>query len=95
MEKQLSPCCQCCYCVCIFINCHHIIACICESSVQSVQSTSGDATYSISTIAGTGNGNLKVNVPALEAKFNEIGGLAQSKNGDVCHGKCETRYSQI
>ncbi len=57
-----------------------IIACICGSSVQS---TGGDEPYFISTIAGTGTGLLYVNVPALEAKFGVIGGMAQSKNGDL------------
>ncbi len=56
-------------------------ACICASSVQSAGGD--DKPYFISKIAGTGNGNLKVNVPALEATFGIIYGLVQSKNGDL------------
>ena len=65
----------------IRIHCHHIIACICASSVQS---TGGDdKPYYISKIAGKGTGDLKVNVPALEATFDRIICMVQSTNGDI------------
>ncbi len=67
--------------VAMHINCHHIVACICASTVQSTGG--GDVTYFISTIAGTGDGDLKVNVPALEATFGVIFGITQSTNGDL------------
>ncbi len=61
---------------------HHIVVCICALSVQS---TGGDEdkAYYISTVAGTGDGALKVNVPALEAKFGSVNDIAQGKNGDL------------
>ncbi len=57
-------------------------ASICASSVQSTGGD-GDKPYFISKIAGNGAGNLKVNVPALEATFGIIYGVVQSKNGDL------------
>ncbi len=57
-----------------------IIACICTSNVQSA---GADETYSVRVIAGKGNGDLEVNVPALEATFYIISGITQSTNGDL------------
>ncbi len=66
----------------IRIHCHHIIACICASSVQSTGGDEGKPYY-ISTVAGNGTGTLNVNAPALDATFGGINCITQSKNGDL------------
>ncbi len=76
---------QCCYYLCI-ISLYIVVissACIFASSVQSTGGGDDDKPYLVSTIAGNGAGVWKVNVPALEATFFGITGMAQSKNGDL------------
>ncbi len=81
-RRQLTilVCCwYCCFLSSVSINYHLIIAG--TSIVQS--STDEDETYHISTVAGTGYGQLRVNVLALQATFGSITGFVQSKNGDL------------